>query len=336
MVLEGSASQSLLPASFKPAWWCRGAHAQTIAGAWLRPRPRLKLNRRRFETPDGDFLDVDFCGNSSLNGKSKSPLILILHGLEGSSKAPYVQSLLATLEKCEAEAAAINMRMCNGEANRLKQTYHSGKTEDLDFVIRQISKEFPAREIYLVGYSIGGNIVLKWLGENGRQAQGKVRKAVAVSVPYDLAQSVELIDQGFNREVYTRLLLGRLKKKLAVKQKTFPDAVAYGRLKGVRTFRVFDNLVTAPLNGFRDAGDYWTKSSSKSFLRHVKVPTLLIHAEDDPFFPGLFLPHEEIEKSGFIETLFVPCGGHVGFVSGPWPWRQDPWLERSILDFLFS
>ncbi len=316
-----------MPGTFEPAWWCRGAHTQTIAGALLRPKPRLTLKRRRFETPDGDFLDVDFLAGS------KAPLVLILHGLEGSSKASYVQALLAALQKRGAAGAAVNMRMCSGEANRLKQTYHSGKTEDLDFLICQLLKEFPELEIYLVGYSIGGNIVLKWLGENGLEAQGKVRKAAVVSVPYDLAQSVEQMDRGFNREVYTRTLLGRLKKKVAVKQKAFPDAIAYGRLKDCKTFRAFDGLVTAPLNGFQDADDYWTKSSCKPFLKHVKVPTLLIHAEDDPFFPGPLIPRDEVKKSEFIKTLFVPYGGHVGFISGPWPWQQQPWLERSILDF---
>lgn len=320
---------------FEPSWWCRGAHTQTIAGALLRPKPGLPLKRRRFEIPDGDFLDVDFLAGASFNKNSKAPLVLILHGLEGSSKASYVQALLAGLQKRGIAGAAMNMRMCSGEPNRLKQTYHSGKTEDLDFLIRQCLKEFPEREIYLVGYSIGGNIILKWLGENGPEAQGKVRKAAVVSVPYDLAQSVEVMDRGFNREVYTRMLLGRLKKKVAVKQKAFPDALISGSLKNCETFRAFDGLVTAPLNGFRDADDYWTKSSCKPFLRHVRVPTLLIHAEDDPFFPGSLIPRDEMKKSGFLETLFVPSGGHVGFISGTWPWRQQPWLERSILDFLF-
>lgn len=324
-----------LSESFEPAWWCRGAHLQTIAGALLRPKPRLSFQRRRFETPDGDFLDVDFLAGSSFNKKSKTPLVLILHGLEGSSQAPYIQSLLAVLQKYEAVAAAVNMRMCSGEANRLKQTYYSGKTEDLDFLIRQCLKEFPEREIYLVGYSIGGNIVLKWLGENGLEAQGKVQKAAVVSVPYDLAQSVAALDQGFNGAVYTRRLLARLKKKMAVKQKTFPDAIAYGRLKHCRTFRAFDGLVTAPLNGFRDADDYWTQSSCKPFLKNVKVPMLLIHAQDDPFFPGPLLPRDEIQKSGFLQTLFVPHGGRVGFISGPWPWQQEPWLESALLNFLF-
>jgi predicted alpha/beta-fold hydrolase len=246
-----------------------------------------------------------------------------------------VQNLLAAIQKREAAGAAVNMRMCSGEANRLKQTYHSGKTDDLDFLIRQCLKEFPEREIHLVGYSIGGNIILKWLGENGAGARERVQKAVAVSVPYDLARSVELLDRGFNREVYARSLLGRLKKKMAAKQKAFPDAITYGRLKNCKTFRVFDGLVTAPLNGFRDADDYWIKSSCKPFLKHVQVPTLLIHADDDPFFPGPLIPRDEMKKSGFIKTLFVPCGGHVGFVSGPWPWQQQPWLEQSILDFLF-
>jgi len=319
--------------TFKPAWWCPGAHAQTIMGALFRRGPHVTLERKRLETPDGDFLDLDFLGPPASNKKSDLPLVVILHGLEGSSQSPYVQNLLSKIQSRGWRAVAINMRMCSGEPNRLKQTYHSGKTEDLDLIIRELAKICPREKLMLVGYSIGGNIVLKWLGEQETRGAGLVHKAVVVSVPYDLMRSVEVLDRGFNREVYTRALLGGLKKKLAAKKKKFPNAIRYDQVEGCNTFTVFDREATAPLNGFKDEQDYWKKSSSKHFLKSIGVRTLLIHAEDDPFFPGRFLPLGDIDQSKFLEILLLPHGGHVGFVSGPAPWKQTFWLEDQILDF---
>ena len=317
--------------AFKPAWWCRGPHAQTIFGGLFRSTSRLKLDRVRLEMPDGDFLDVDFLEGPPANGKKDTPLVLILHGLEGSSRASYVQSLLAEARNRGLNAAAMNMRMCSGEPNRLRETYHSGKTEDLNFLVRYLESEGHQR-IYLVGFSIGGNIVLKWLGEQEARVAGKIQKAAAVSVPYDLAKSVELMDHGFNREVYTRALLASLKAKVLAKEKRFPEAVQHDRLKRCRTFKEFDSLVTAPLNGFKDAMEYWSQASCKNFIPSIRVPTLLIQAEDDPFFPGRLLP-PEIAGSKYLKALTLPRGGHLGFIAGKWPWKQEPWLENTILDF---
>ena len=319
----------LPPPDFKPAWWCRSAHAQSIFGSVLKTS-RVPLHRKRFETPDGDFLDLDFL---ELNESKSGPRVLIVHGLEGSSKSPYVQNLLAEIARRGWRAAVLNMRMCSGEPNRVKQTYHSGKTEDLDFVVRELAKDHPEEKMYLVGYSIGGNIVLKWLGEQGEKAAPTIAGAAVVSVPYDLARSVERMDRGFNREVYTRLLLKRLLKKLDAKKKIFPEAIHYNRLARCKTFTAFDNEVTAPLNGFKDANDYWRKSSCQPWLKSVKVPALLIHAEDDPFFPGSLLPLEEIRASEFLKALISSHGGHLGFVSGRSPWQRVNWLERTVLDF---
>jgi predicted alpha/beta-fold hydrolase len=319
---------------FKPAWWCRGRNAQTIVGALWRPKPRLRFIRQRIDTPDGDFLDLDFLEAAGAES-GEEPLIVILHGLEGSSQAPYVLSLLGEIKRHGMAACAVNMRMCSGEPNRTLATYHSGKTEDLDCVLRYLKEKENRQRLFLAGFSIGGNIVLKWLGEQGSRASGLVEKAAAISVPYDLAQSVELLDRGFNREVYTRLLLASLKAKLRVKERLHPGATRWGLIKKCSTFRVFDREVTAPLNGFRDETDYWTKASSRPFLKDIRVPTLLIHAEDDPFFPAKLLPYEEFRKSDDLHPLIVPTGGHVGFVTGQ-PWRWDLWLETRTLDFLSS
>ncbi len=319
--------------TFKPAWWCRGAHAQTLFGALFRPRLRMRLSRRRLEMPDGDFLDLDFLETPSSNRRRVLPLVVLLHGLEGSSQAPYVQSLMGEIHGRGWDAVAVNMRMCSGVPNRLKQTYHSGKSEDLGFVVDYLREKEERSELYLVGFSIGGNIVLKWLGERGGGGAREIQKAAAISVPYDLSASVELMDTGFNRSVYTRALLTSLKAKIRMKEKQFPDAVRYGLAKRCTTFKEFDRQVTAPLNGFHSEADYWAKSSCKNFLKSIAVPTLLIHARDDPFFPGQLLPLTDFYRSEHLKVLLIPHGGHLGFISGPWPWKQDLWVEKTIMDF---
>lgn len=318
---------------FKPAWWCRGAHAQTIFGALRHPKLKRKLNRKRLELPDGDFLDLDFFEVPSPNGREIRPLVIILHGLEGSSSAPYVQNLLASLYAGGWDSVVVNMRGCSGVPNRLKQTYHSGKTEDLEWTVQHLIEKERCKKIYLVGYSLGGNILLKWLGERGKALPREIQKAAAISVPYDLIASVELMDRGFNRSVYTRALLKGLKVKLRMKEKQFPDALNYDCARRATTFKEFDREVTAPLNGFRDGMDYWFKTSCRNFLESIAIPTLLIHAEDDPCFPGGLLPLDAIRKSKRLNLLKVPCGGHLGFVTGEWPWSRKRWLEERIMEF---
>lgn len=315
--------------SFKPAWWCPGAHTQTIAGRFLRTAPALSLSRHRLEMNDGDFLDLDW-----LAGAEDAPLVIVLHGLEGSSQAPYVLSFLGQIRRKNWRAAAVNFRGCSGHPNRLKMTYHSGKTEDLDFLIHHFTREKANTPIFLVGYSIGGNILLKWLGEQGENARQKVQKAAAISVPYDLTEAARILDRGFNREVYTRSLLATLKRKALHKEKLFPGILNSEKVKRCRTFEIFDREVTAPLNGFRDEKDYWQRSSSRHYLKHIRVETLLIHAEDDPFFPGALVPVGEIRDSGHLTIVMPAKGGHVGFLSGAWPWQQDSWLEKTLISFL--
>ncbi len=325
-------AQPRLELPFNPAWWCPGRHTQTIFARYFRPVPRLKMNRKRLETPDNDFLDIDLLEGSP----PEAPLVIILHGLEGSSRAPYVLSFMSEIRKRNWPAAAVNFRGCSGEANRLKQTYHSGKTEDLDFLVHYFHKSEPRRKIYLVGFSLGGNIVLKWLGEQKESARGKVHKAVAVSVPYDLVEAARLMDQGFNRQVYTRKLLSTLKAKALHKERRFAGILDRNKVKRCKTFKVFDREVTAKLNGFKDEMDYWVHSSSLHYLANIRVETLLIHAEDDPFFPGKLFPFEAAQKNAaHLNVLMTSRGGHLGFVGGATPWKQDLWLEQTMIHFLF-
>lgn len=325
-------SSRLLDIHFKPAGWCPGAHTQTIFAHLYRPAPKIQYQRRRLETPDGDFLDLDF-----LPGHKDAPLVLILAGLEGNAWSKYVRSLVNEIQKMGWRACAMNYRGSSGERNRLPQTYHSGKTEDVDSVVNALMEvEYP-RKIFMVGYSIGGNMLLKWLGEQGSKARDKVERAMAVSVTYDLEKSVGLMDRGFNREIYTRKLLTQLKWKAFWKQKQFPQKLFDPwKVWFSSTFKEFDHEVTAPLNGFQGAFDYWSRSSCLKFLPDIRVQTALLHSEDDPFFPGALFPHDAVKRSEYLETIWTLHGGHLGFVTGDKPGRMDPWLEHTILQFLSS
>ncbi len=313
---------------FKPSWWCPGPHTQTILARFFRAHDKVHLKREILPTPDGDILELDF-----LEGQAGAPWVVVLHGLEGSSRTPYVMSLLTKIRSAGWSACAMNFRGCGDLPNKLRSTYHSGKTGDLDIVLTHVLRRAGTSSIYLAGFSIGGNIVLKWLGERGENARPVVRKAAAVSVPYNLVKSVELMDKGFNREVYTRSLLSSLKRKALEKARQYPGIMNVQTVKNCKTFGVFDREVTARLNGFRDEVHYWSDSSSSRYLKNIRVPSLLIHAADDPFFPAQYFPHSELAGHPYLESLMTQQGGHLGFMAGVWPWRQEPWLENRILDF---
>lgn len=314
---------------FQPAWWCRGAHSQTIYGGLFRPAPEIPLRRERLELPDGDFLDIDW-----LESKEKSPLVIILHGLGNSSQAAYIRALCKEIQTMGWQAAAPHARAVR-EPNRLPETSHAGQTKDLDYVIGRVLAEKKADRIFLAGYSLGGNQVLKWLAEQGGRVP-QVEKAAAVSVPYDLAAAVRHLDRGFNRAIYTRSMLAGLKNTILKKEIFFPGMIDRKKVEKADTFAVYDREVTARLNGFKDENEYWACSSSGNYLNQIRRPVLLIHAQDDPFLPLAGLPLEEIKKSVYLQLLLTPAGGHLGFVSGKWPFRQGPWLERTILDFFLG
>lgn len=313
--------------TFKPAWWCRGSHVQTIFGALFRSNPDVITFRERLETPDGDFLDVDW-----LYGKENSPYVIILHGLSNTSEAAYIRTLLQEIQKIGWRAVCINARG-SVETNRLKVMDHSGRTEDLDFVIQKALEKPNANSIYLVGYSAGANKVLRWLEKDAAKTS-QVKKAVCVSTPFDLAKTVENLDKGFNHRLYTRLLLKELKTKTLEKEKRFPGFVNAEKVKKANTFTLYDREVTAPLGGFKNEKDYWAQSSSLKDIDLVRIPALLIHAKNDPFLRITDFSLEEIKKSPHLKLMITPDGGHLGFVSGKIPFKLDRWLEKTILDFL--
>ncbi|MGB3940820.1 MAG: alpha/beta fold hydrolase [Candidatus Manganitrophaceae bacterium] len=323
---------------FEPAWWCPGPHLQTVWRWSFGERPLLPIRRERWETPDDDFLDLDFADPAGLiEGEggigSAVPTVLSLHGLEGSSRAKYILGMLREANRLGWRGVALNFRSCSGEINRQRRFYHSGETTDLDWVVRRLIDRFPGSPLFLIGFSLGGNVLLKWLGEQGERAPEPVRAAVAVSVPFDLAVSARAVDRGVSR-IYGQVFLKTLKKKASIKARRYPGLVDPARIGRITSFAEFDDQVTAPIHGFRDGVDYWTSSSSKKFLDAIRRPVLLINARNDPFLPAESLPVKMVEQSEWLTADFPPSGGHVGFVEGPFPWSVSYWSEKRAMAFL--
>jgi predicted alpha/beta-fold hydrolase len=283
------------------------------------------------ELADGDFIDLDW---SRRPVSPESPLVLVLHGLEGSSRATYVRDLMSHLSDHGIQVVAMNFRGCSGTANRLARTYHSGETGDLDTIVSWLRDQWPHRMLAVVGYSLGGNVLLKWLGERGSEA--RVDAGVAVSVPMELGICAERMEQGFS-QFYLWNLLRRLRKTLRVKYSRRPLPFSmHGAMKATN-FRDFDGRFTAPLNGFRDAEDYYTRSSSRQYLPHICQPTLILHSRDDPFMTSAVLPADN-EIADSVQLEVSEHGGHVGFVACRDRLGLQPrlWLPRRILRFLSS
>ena len=313
---------------FRPAWWCRGAHLQTIWAGILRPSPRVPLARARWELPDGDFLDVD-----ELAADAEAPRVIVLHGLESSSRSPQVLGILHEAHRRGWGGVAMNFRGCSGEPNRLRRSYHGGDTADLTWVIARVMAQHPSSPIVCVGFSLGGNVLLKYLGEQGDAVPEQVRAAAAISAPFDLAASVDALEQGFSRGYQDRLV-ATLKRKTFEKLTHHPDLVDRAALRALRTLREFDDLVTAPVHGFSDAAAYWAASSSAQFLPRIRRPTLLMNAKDDPFLPAQALPSLAVAENPFLTAVFPASGGHIGFLAGRWPAAPIAWAEERAAAFL--
>ena len=278
--------------------------------------------------PDGDFLDVDV-----LAAAAAAPQLIILHGLEGSARSPQVRGLLSQAHRYRWGAVAVNFRGCSGAPNRLGRSYHGGDTGDLSFVIARVRARQPSSPIVCVGFSLGGNVLLKYLGEQGEALPAPIRAAVAVSAPFDLARSAHALEHGFSR-VYGHRLVERLKRKTLNKLTRYPDLADAKALRTVHTLAEFDDAITAPVHGFRDAADYWAQSSSAAFLPRIRRPTLLINAQDDPFLPSEALPVRAVSDNPFLHAEFPASGGHLGFLAGRWPGVPTAWAEVRATEFL--
>jgi predicted alpha/beta-fold hydrolase len=320
--------------SFRPAWWLPGPHLQTLWSPLCRTPPRLERQRERLWLADGDFIDLDWHGPHATD----APLALLLHGLTGSSRSLYVLGLQQQLARQGWASVALNWRGCSGEPNLLPRAYHSGASDDLAEVIAHLQKKRPLAPLHAVGYSLGGNILLKYLGETA--AGCPLQAAVAVSVPFRLDQCADRIGLGFSR-LYQAHFMRAMVAYVKDKQRLFAhqgmaDRLSIleklGPLDGMRTFWEFDGRVTAPLHGFADVDDYYRRASSRYYLGDIRVPTLLIQAEDDPFvFPRSLPAPGELSASTTLELH--AHGGHVGFVGGA-PWRPDYYLDRRVAHWL--
>lgn len=308
---------------FKPAWWLPGPHLQTIWPTLCRKRTDLPLKRERFELPDGDFIDVDWAGE-------EGPIVIILHGLEGSVHSPYAQGMLAAIVNNKWRGLFMHFRGCSGEPNRLPRSYHSGETRDLATIVHYLSKREPGVPMAAVGFSLGGNVLLKWLGETGEN--NILNAAIAISVPFELRKVSKRVQQGFSK-LYQWHFLNCLRRRLEKKFEQYPVDLELPDLYSLKTLWEFDEKITAPLHGFKSAEEYYFRSSSRQYLNKIQVPTLLVQSKDDPFMTQDVIPTPQ-ELSEQVQLELTPGGGHVGFITGRYPWRTEYWLEQRVPAFL--
>ena len=302
--------------------WLPGGHLQTIFPATCVAKPPVTYRRERWEAGDGDFIDVDF-----VDGEPRQPLVVLFHGLEGSSNSHYARSLMAAVAARGWSGAVPHFRGCSGEPNLAPRFYHSGDAPEIDWILRRLRARTTGK-LYALGVSLGGNALLRWLGEWQHEAE-IVEAACSVSAPLDLARGGETLSAGFNM-LYTRMFLRTLKPKCLAKLEQFPGLFDRHTLIEARNLYEFDNVVTAPLHGYRDTDDYWNRASAKHVLGDITVPTLVLNALNDPFLPGVHLPRT---ASQAVTLEYPETGGHVGFAVGAPPGRID-WLPWRLLHFL--
>ena len=314
---------------YRPAWWLPGGHAQTIWGRFARRRPRLPLRTEWLSTPDGDHLEIH-----ELDAFGSVPRVLMLHGLEGTLRSHYVAPVFEHARARGWGAALLMHRGCGDAPNQARRFYHSGETSDLAFVFEALARRHRGSRWLLAGVSLGGNVLLKWLGELGEAADPRIAAAATVSVPYDLEAGSRHIGKGFAR-VYDRTFLRSLRRKALAKLDRYPDLLDPARLRQVRCIFDFDDAVTAPVHGFSDARDYYSRSSSLQYLPRVSVPTFLLSATDDPFLPPAVLDRvrDAAARNPRLTLEITARGGHVGFVEGPVPWRARYYAESRMFRF---
>jgi len=325
------------PGRSRAPWWLANPHLQTLWARLARSRHLISFEREVLTTSDDDDLIVDHT-----IGPAGSPRVLLLHGLEGSAHSLHTQGLALLVAQAGWRATVLNFRSCARDPqditrrlpNRRPRLYHSGETGDLDLLVRTLAAREPDVPLYAIGFSLGGNVLLKWLGETG--AASFIRAAATISVPYDLAEAARFLERPVGR-IYAAHFLRRLKPKALDLIARFPNETAHldpGRIRLASTFGEFDRQVTAPLYGFASAADYYRDSSALGYLSRIRIPTLCITAEDDPFFPGAALAPSRAAASADVHFEVSPWGGHTGFVAGRWPWRPRYWAEDDALAWL--
>ncbi|MEM9990931.1 MAG: alpha/beta fold hydrolase [Bacteroidota bacterium] len=316
----------MLHDDYRPPFLLRNRHLNTVFAPLFRRQKRPPFVRQRLTTKDGDFLDIDLLIADDTSPNQR--LVVLCHGLEGSSESQYVLALAKLFHADNWDVVALNYRGCSGEMNRLPQMYHSGMTSDLDMVIQHL--EAPYQSIGIVGISMGGNLSLVYVGEQSADISPKIKGLVAISVPTDLVAGVRQIMRPINY-VYEQRFLRSLLAKMRLKSKQYPAIFTTKKIKRVRTLYEFDDTFTAPLHGFKDALDYYTQCSSGRFIDQIRVPTLIINALDDPFLPSACYPQDAVQNNSYVDLLTPKYGGHVGFVEFG---QSYYWEERRSLQFL--
>lgn len=317
----------LTNSTYKPGLVFRNKHFNT-AYRTLFQQLGIVYDRYRLETSDGDFLDLDF---STVNSEN---IAILIHGLEGSSQSNYIKSLVQSLNNNHIDVVVLNLRGCSGEPNRLFSSYHSGKTDDLNRVVSFLDKSKNYKKMHIVGFSLGGNIALKYLGEKGSELLIKIKSCATISVPCDLKGSSQSIAKRSNM-LYMQRFLRSLKQKSYFKLKQFPNSILKEEvIQKAKDFYDFDNLYTAPAHGFKNAFDYWKKCSSKQFIAEIKIPALLITSMDDPFLSKSCIPFDESKKNLLFQLEITKFGGHVGFNSNIL--NNNLWLENRVIEFISS
>ena len=319
--MEPTTTGRIEQSDFRPAWWLKSAHLQTIWPSLFRPRHPVDVTWERMELADGDFIDLAW-------RRRQGPLVLMIHGLEGSLDSHYAGPMLTHLGQAGFSTVFMHLRGCGREPNRLDRSYHSGASDDLAEVLSQLAARGEEPDA-LIGVSLGGNLLLKYLGEKAREA--RTRCAVAISVPFRLKRAATRLQQGFAK-LYGQYLLNRLKRSYRQKfsRRSCPLDVS---MTGISSLYQFDQLVTAPLNGFAGADDYYHRCSCIGFLKQIETPTLILHAIDDPLMYQDVIPGTEELGPGVCLEL-SRYGGHVGFIQGREPGRPSYWLEQRVARFL--
>ena len=313
----------IIESAFVPAWWLPGPHSPTLWPSLFRRRPKLALHRERVELSDGDFLDLSWYGNEY------APIVLLLHGLEGSLDSHYARPLLKALAEAGYLACMLHFRGCSGEPNRLPRSYHSGDSAELQTVTEHIHSSRGQPVYAIIGFSLGGNLLLKWLGERG--ATAGIQRAMAVSVPFLLDQAADRLDQGFSR-LYQKHLLDSLKRKYREKFRRITSPLNVD-LAQIRNFRQFDEYITAPLHGFAGADDYYRRCSCRQFIPGIRIPTLILHDRHDPFMWPHTVP-EAWELPDEVVLELTEGGGHAGFISNRTGSRGAYWPDKRLLEWL--
>jgi predicted alpha/beta-fold hydrolase len=306
-----------------PAWLC-GAHAQTIWPLAIKGE-MPPLRRKRWKTPDDDFIDLDF-----LPHREGQPLVILFHGLEGSSRSHYSRSLMREVLERGWNGVVVHFRGCSGPPNRLPRAYHCGDANEIDWILRRFARKFPEIPRHAAGVSLGGNALLCWLGSRREEACGLITSAASVSAPLDMSAAGHHLARGFNK-LYTRYFLSTLRPRAAEKAARFPGRFDAKKAQRARNLAQFDDAYTAPLHGFRGVDDYWKRASARPVLSGIAVPTLLLHALNDPFLPVEALP-AQAEVSRCVRMDLPKEGGHVGFVTGKFPGQLD-WMPKRLLRY---